>query len=188
VNPPFRILFVCTGNICRSPAGALLLQAALRPRPESSGQVLVASVGTHAVVGWPVDPPTVAALRARHIDPAGHRARLLTATAVAEADLVLGATRAHRAAVVSMFPKAVHYAYTIKEFARLAETVASSRYVAPGPRGLLSDVGSIRRSVRAAVPTDDDIDDPYGGTATDHEVTVAAIAAATAVVAAALNG
>lgn len=188
MSEPFRVLFVCTGNICRSPAAERLLGAALRPAAAGPARILIASAGTHALVGFPTDPPTANALLQRRIDPGRHLARTLTAVQVAEADLVLGATRAHRAAAASLYPRAVHYSYTVTEFARLAAGVISRPgFVPQGPVALLADVRAARGIVRAAKPADDDIADPYGRSDNAHAATVAAIAAATEVIADALT-
>lgn len=188
MNEPFRVLFVCTGNICRSPAAERLLRAALRHRGSGEGNILVASAGTHALVGYPTDGPTAQALRQRHIDPGEHLARTLTAAEIAQADLVLGATRAHRAAAVSLHPRAVHYSYTIREFARLASSVISRPGYAPeSPEALLADVRAARGIVRAANPADDDVADPYGRNVDAHGAAVATIARGTEVIADALT-
>ena len=55
-DPPFRILTVCTGNICRSPVAERLLQAGL------GDAVAVSSAGVRAVVGDPIHPGMVALL------------------------------------------------------------------------------------------------------------------------------
>lgn len=188
MSEPFRILFVCTGNICRSPAAERLLQAALQPPQPGDAEILVASAGTHALIGYPIDPATASALVDRRIDAQRHEARTLTVANVAEADLVLGATRAHRAAAVSLYPKAVHYSYTVNEFARLVVNVLSEPgYEPSSPASLLANVRAARGVVRAANPTDDDLADPYGHTAGEHSVAVATIAAATEVMAVALS-
>lgn len=187
MSEPFRVLFVCTGNICRSPAAEHLLRTALRQRLGGEASILVASAGTHALVGWPTDPPTAAALLLRQIDPGDHLARTLTAAEVAQADLVLGATRAHRAAAVTLYPRAVRYSYTVCEFARLAGSVIDRPdYVPQSLPALLDDVRSVRGIVRAADPHDDDVADPYGHRDDAHGAAVAAIATATEVIADAL--
>src|SRR5690606_19666664 len=81
------ILTVCTGNICRSPLGEVLLRARL-----SDLDVMVHSAGTHALVGRGM-PEQARELALRHgasgADATGHKARLLTERLVQDADLVL---------------------------------------------------------------------------------------------------
>lgn len=91
----FRILTVCTGNICRSP----MAEFAVRDALEQAGlgdRVEVTSVGT---TGWesgnPIDPRADALLRQRGIDPSGHRARRMEEAEVRGADLVLALDHDH---------------------------------------------------------------------------------------------
>lgn len=85
----YRILTVCTGNICRSP----MAEYALRQALEADGladRVEVASVATSGwEIGNPVDP-RAGALLARHgIDAGGHRAEQMDAEMLRGADLIL---------------------------------------------------------------------------------------------------
>lgn len=92
-----QILLVCTGNICRSPLAAALLQRALAERGiEGIG---VWSAGTGAWDGAPVSEGAYLVGLERGLDLSGHRARLLTRELVEEADLVLTMARHHRARV-----------------------------------------------------------------------------------------
>ncbi len=188
MSAPFHILVVCTGNICRSPAAERLLRAAFQPASPADAQFRITSAGTYAMVGWPIDPPTAEALRWRRIDPGGHQARSLLAAEIADADLVLTATREHRAAGVLLYPKAVRYAYTLREFARLAASVVGQPgYAQQPPHALLAEVRAQRGQLRPADPLNDDIGDPYGLSGAEHSATVAEIAAATDVIAGALS-
>lgn len=74
-----RILFVCMGNICRSPAAEGLFRHLLRQEaPEWQERITVDSAGTHGYhTGRPPDPRMVAAALARGIDLSGLRARLV---------------------------------------------------------------------------------------------------------------
>ena len=96
---PYRVTVVCTGNICRSPMGELVL----RERFEKAGlgdQVRIDSAGTHAwEVGNPADPRTLAVLaRNGHDDVGGreHVARKFEASWLQELDLVLAADAGHQ--------------------------------------------------------------------------------------------
>lgn len=76
------ILFICIGNICRSPMAEGLLKHAL---PDKA----VLSAGTNALVGEPADPLSVQLMREHGIDIGAHRARSLAAWMVSDADVIL---------------------------------------------------------------------------------------------------
>ncbi|HMC19050.1 MAG TPA: hypothetical protein VKH16_07475 [Gemmatimonadales bacterium] len=88
---------VCTGNICRSPLAAALLERALAGR--GSEGLAVSSAGTGAWDGAPVSEGAYLVGLERGLDLSGHRARLLTRELVESADLVLTMARHHRARV-----------------------------------------------------------------------------------------
>jgi protein-tyrosine phosphatase len=97
-NRPYRVIVVCTGNICRSPMGEFVL----RERFEAAGlgeRVVVDSAGTHSwEVGNPADPRTLDVLRRNgHADFGGrdHVARRFERSWFDEVDLVLAADRGH---------------------------------------------------------------------------------------------
>jgi len=95
-----RILFVCTGNICRSPLAAALLQRALAQRGIDGLEV--ASAGTGAWDGAPVSEGAYLVGLERGLDLSAHRARLLTRELVDQADLILTMARHHRARVAEL--------------------------------------------------------------------------------------
>lgn len=119
-----RILIVCTGNVCRSPFIERLLQRYLdERRPESDLAIHVRSAGTSALTGSAMDARAAAQLAARGGDHAGFRARDLTPELIAESDLVLTATRAHRGQVATMYPRALRRVFTFRDFADLVSGV-----------------------------------------------------------------
>ena len=91
-----NVLLVCTGNICRSPLAASLLERALRER---GLEVTVASAGTGAWDGAPASEGAYLVGLERGLDLSGHRARLLTRELVEKAHLILTMARHHRARV-----------------------------------------------------------------------------------------
>jgi len=89
----FKVITVCTGNICRSPMAEGLLRHYL---PESlQTQVEVSSAGTHALHGHQADPHAIEAMERIGIDITGHRARQITKAIARESDLILTMETAH---------------------------------------------------------------------------------------------
>jgi len=165
----FDLLFVCTGNICRSPMAEHLMREGLRARlgPEAA-EFQVASAGTYGLVDDPMEPFALEALRDQHsIDGAAFRARALAAELVAEADLVLAATREHRAAAVTLQPQAASRAFTIREFDRLLSVVDPADLpdgdLTARARAVVVAAAAQRGLVRTRKPADDDVTDPYRG-------------------------
>mgnify|MGYP001810359147 CR=1 FL=1 len=103
-----KLLFVCTGNICRSPTAhgvmrALVAQAGLADR------VAVESAGTHAYhVGEAPDPRSVAAARRRGYDLSDLRARQVRAADFATFDLILAMDHGHLAQLRRACPPLKH--------------------------------------------------------------------------------
>jgi protein-tyrosine-phosphatase len=86
VQSPFRVLFVCTGNTCRSPLAEVVLKRRLGALLD---QVEVGSAGVLASTGAPASEGSVLVARAQGLDLGGHRSRPLTAALLREQDLVL---------------------------------------------------------------------------------------------------
>lgn len=169
-----EILFVCTGNICRSPMAERLAAAILdRSLGPAAARIRLCSAGTQALEGYPIHPLAARVIRARGANPASFRARALAVTHLLSADLILSADRAHRAAVATLDPTVLGRCFTLREFSRLADTVHAA--------GLGSDPVDRLRSLvvrvagrRGRVPPpssalDDDIDDPFGRSVADYE-------------------
>ena len=93
-----HVEIVCTGNICRSPIGEVVLRAKLAEA--GIEDVLVSSSGTGGWhVGDPMDPRAAAALRRRGYDGSSHRAREFEVGWFAERDLVLAMDSGHLSAL-----------------------------------------------------------------------------------------
>ncbi|ROS65307.1 protein-tyrosine phosphatase [Curtobacterium sp. PhB172] len=181
-----RVLFVCSGNICRSPLGAQVLTARLGP---DAAAFVVESAGTIADDGAAMDGAAAAQSVRLGGDPSGHGSRYLTAAIVEEADLVLTAERSHRAAVVSLAPRATKRAFTIKQFARvLAGLEPDDLADVHSPEALVERVARLRGTVPPpADPADDDVDDPYRRSEATHARAADEIDAALALIADALR-
>jgi protein-tyrosine phosphatase len=179
------VLTVCTGNICRSPMAEALLRAGLAARlPEQeAARVEVSSAGTHGYEGAPMEPHARTALAALGVDGEQFRARALVAEHVEGADLVLAATREHRAAAVLLDPSAAGRTFTLRELARLTagvEALPGEDVVARG-HALVAAAAGARGTLRPSRPGDDDVADPY-------RARLKAFSACAAVVAEALQG
>lgn len=170
----FAILVVCTANICRSPLAELLLADRLDLR-----RFEVASAGVRGWRDQPMDEAVQQQARRLGLDPSGFRSRPLLAEYVASADLVLTATREHRAGVLELTPTALRRTYTLREFAALGRQSAGD-----APEEIVRRV-SRNRSVAGP---DIDVPDPYRAGDEVHREVADLIDAATTDIAEALGG
>jgi len=108
------ILFVCTGNTCRSSMAAGIARKLLTDAGHSDIRVL--SAGTAAVPGAPASPEAVEAMSEEAVDISGHRATPLTPELIREADLILTMTAGHKRYVLGLVPEAKNKVHVLKEF------------------------------------------------------------------------
>ncbi|MBT8226436.1 MAG: phosphotyrosine protein phosphatase [Dactylosporangium sp.] len=169
--PPFTVLHVCMGNICRSPmAERLLVVAAERLVGDKAGQWLhVHGAGTG---GWHhgdrMDPGAARQVRQRGGDPDRFRARRLLAEHVEASDLILTATGEQVEFVERLVPDADGRTFALGEFGRLLRAVDADRLppFAANPDGVYARGVALVAAVDAARagrgPTPaDDLDDPW---------------------------
>ena len=163
---PIHVLVVCTGNLCRSP----IVEHALRRLLPDDGSVVVRSAGTRMASGREAPGQTLRTGARLGLDLHAHRTTSLTAADVASADLVLGAAREHRRAVVSLEPRALRRTFTLRELGRVVASGATHPLVEvpaadPADRvaAWVAAMSALRGSTtRPARPEDDDVVDPWG--------------------------
>jgi protein-tyrosine phosphatase len=107
----FSVLFVCTGNTCRSPMAERLFRRALARRLSVDERLLdtrgyrVGSAGTGAVAGAYATGPAIEVLREMDVDLAKHESRPLSMALVQDADVVYVMTERHRNLVLEWLPE-----------------------------------------------------------------------------------
>ena len=108
-----KIMFVCTGNICRSAMADKMLAKRVK---EENLNIEVYSSGTFAENG---DYPTVEAIEAMEeygVDLKQHRATNIRRSNIEEMDLILCATTTHKNMVLQLYPNLAGQVYTMKEY------------------------------------------------------------------------
>jgi len=157
-----RILFVCTGNMCRSAVAERLAAAWLGSR-QAPGWSLpqTGSAGTLAVDGRAMHPDSARALESLGGDPGGFTSRRLLDDHLADVDLVLTATRDHRRHVLERRPGLMRRTFTILEAAALVGFADARTAGAPELADHLRERAALldqARSLRPGGPGDDVLD------------------------------
>lgn len=142
-----HLLFVCTGNICRSPiAERLTVEYCDRLQ---IANIAASSAGTRAVIAHPMHQEAARVLEALGGNPSDFAARQLTARVAAQADLILTMTRAHREAVLQIEPSKLRCTFALAE---------ASALVSQFDPQSTADLASLRPALPASQW--DDIQDP----------------------------
>lgn len=145
-----QVLFVCTGNICRSPTAERLAVAQAETR-----QVVdftVGSAGTRAVIGNPMHPMAATVLGSLGADPTRFAARQLTSRIVRDSSLIFTMERSHRDSVLELAPAKLRSTFTLREVHRIISEFSPQS---------IADLADLRGYVDSQL--DLDIRDPIGG-------------------------
>lgn len=142
---PPRVVFVCTGNTCRSPMAELLLREHVRQGLACD----VSSAGIAATSGSPASPEGIAALREWGLDLATHRSQPLTRAMVRQADLLVPLSMTHFAAILERHPEARKKTLLLGSF--LEPDHCEPRDIADPIGGTLAEYRSTRDQIAKAV-------------------------------------
>ena len=166
----FRILTVCTGNICRSPLAKQLLESAF----QGVEHIEIDSAGTQAMVDHPMPEHSLRIARESKVAESElHRGKQLLEAHLDSADLILAMDRGHRRKIVQLSPRTTRKVFTVREFKRLIDVTTDEHLRAEILASDGTPVGKLRAAVDAARlgrsdlipldnPDDDDVVDPYG--------------------------
>lgn len=111
------ILFVCTGNTCRSSMAEAIAKEKLKEGKFNQDLFRIISAGTGAYDGCPAAPNAVDALKKKDIDLTGHRSKRITPEMLKEADYIFTMTLIQKQQVLFMYPAGEGKTFTLKEFA-----------------------------------------------------------------------
>lgn len=109
-----NILFVCTGNTCRSP----MAQALLKDMAEKKDlDLVVKSAGVFAFDGQRVSKEALQVLKEEGIDISNHRANMIHRDLLEESDLILTMAKSHKETLLSKYSFLKGKVFTLKEYA-----------------------------------------------------------------------
>lgn len=109
------VLFLCTGNTCRSPMAQIILQDKVK-KANLSDKISVISAGVGSFEGQPISREAKLSLQRLGIEVKEHYSQALTKDFVKKADLILTMTKNHWYVVVKAFPFAEGKTFTLAEY------------------------------------------------------------------------
>jgi glycine hydroxymethyltransferase len=142
-----NVLFVCTGNICRSPIAEGLFRRLIGNRKD----IEIASAGVHAVRGQPPSLYAVQVCAEEGTDISGLRSQPLTPALVDQATHIFAMTGAHVETIQTLFPQTAEKTFLLREFEEPGTTVWRD---VPDPIGLGREVyEDCARIIKNALPS-----------------------------------
>lgn len=167
------VLFICTGNIARSPMARAMMQ-------RSFDQIgVAASVESSGTMDWqrPAEPEAVEAMASMGLDISAHVSRPLAAEQITRADIVIGLAREHVRDAALLHPESIPRMFTLKEIVRRSGEIEGPR-IGETLESWLQRLTADRTldSLLGDSPTDDIID-PIGQPVSEYRATAAEISA-----------
>lgn len=115
-----KIMFICTGNTCRSAMAHHLLE---KIATEKNKDIQAYSCGIYAQTGDGATYEAIEVMKEYGVDLTKHTATNIAEAPLKEMDLILCATTAHKQAVIMLHPELKEKIYTIKEYAEKDKTL-----------------------------------------------------------------
>ncbi len=111
-----KIIFVCTGNICRSPMAQYYAQSVINKRANAE-DYYIESAGINAYQGECSTQNAIDAMKQYGIDLYKHRANTLENSLIEDADYIIGMTELHKKILMQIYPKLKNKIFTLREVA-----------------------------------------------------------------------
>lgn len=126
------VLFVCTGNSCRSVMAEGLMKKYLKSLGKN--YIAVRSAGVRALDGYPPTDETIEVMDGEGVDVSGFRSSAITQEAVKSSDLILAMGTMHKKEVIRRVPEASSKTFLLKEYGRTDKEMTEETDV-PDPIG-----------------------------------------------------